>query len=99
MDPFRFGSTGSTCANVDSTPSYTTSGGAVACYSIDGGKTAFVQMNQSGGGADYGDFTTPTSGPPNIQDAFYSGTTFDYTDLSAEFTMMESIGYDAPEPS
>jgi hypothetical protein len=98
-DFYRYESSGSTCADVDSTPSYTTSSSAVACYSIDGGKTALVQMNQAGGGSDYGDFVTPSVGPPNIQDAFYGGTTNDYTDASPEFIMMQSIGYDAPEPS
>lgn len=98
-DPYRYQSTGATCANVDSTPSHTTSTSAVACYSINGGKTGLVQMNQAGGGSDYGDFVTP-SGTPYIQDAFYTGTTNVYSTASPEFTMMESIGYDpVPEPS
>ena len=69
-DLYRYQSSGSTCATVDSTPSYTTSSSAIACYSYDGGKTALVQMNQAGGNSDFGDFVTA----PNIQDAFYPGT-------------------------
>jgi hypothetical protein len=96
-DLYRYQSSGSTCANVDSTPSYTTSSSEVACYSIDGGQTSLVQMNEAGGGSDYGDFANV--GPAEIQDAFYPGATPLYTDLSPEFTMMESIGYDTPEPA
>jgi hypothetical protein len=98
-DFYRYASTGSTCANIDSTPSYAPSSSMAVCYSIDGGKTALVQMNEAGGGSDYGDFVTPSSGPPNIQDASYSCCSNQYTTVSPEFTMMESIGYDAPEPS
>jgi len=100
-DLYRFHSTSSTCAGVTSTPSFSTSTSEVACYSINGGSTSLVQMNQTGGGADYGDFATTSPNIPYIQDAFYPGTTNDYTSSSLEFTMMESIGYDAnlPEPS
>ena len=98
-DFYRYASTTTSCANVTSTTSYVTSSSNAVCYSIDGGKTALVQMNEAGGGSDYGDFVTPSSGPPNIQDAFYSCCSNKYTDASPEFTMMESIGYDAPEPS
>jgi hypothetical protein len=99
-DPYRYQASGATCADVTSTPSYTTSASAVACYSIDGGTTALVQMNQTGGGSDYGDFATTSPNVPDIQDAFYGGTTPVYSTSSPEFTMMESIGYDAnvPEP-
>jgi hypothetical protein len=100
-DLYRYQSSGSTCANVTSTPSYTTSTSAVACYSIDGGSTALVQMNEAGGGSDYGDFanTSPIN-IPYIQDAFYPGFTNIYSTSSPEFIMMQSIGYDAlPEPS
>ncbi len=102
-DLYRYHSTSSTCAGVTTTPSYTTSSSEVACYSIYGGANGgatpvLVQMNEAGNGSDYGDFA---SGPTDIQDAYYPGTTNDYTSLSPEFTMMESIGYDAnlPEPS
>jgi hypothetical protein len=101
-DFYRYQSAGSTCADVTSTTSYTTNSSEVACYSIDGGNTAIVQMNEAGNGvADYGDFATPP-GTPNIQDAFYTGTTDIYSSASPEFQMLESIGYDAanlPEPS
>ncbi len=58
-------------------------------------------MNEAGGGSDYGDFVTP-SGTPDIEDAFYTGTTNVYSILSPEYTMMQSIGYDGmavPEPA
>lgn len=104
-DPYRYQSTGPTCANVDSTPSYQTSNAAnpqsnspVACYSIDGGQIALVQMNEAGGGSDYGDFANASA--PYIQDAFYPGTSADYTTLSPEYTMMLSIDYEPlPEPA
>jgi hypothetical protein len=100
MDPYRFQSSGSTCANVTNTPSFTTSSSAVACYSIDGGTTSLVQMNQAGGGSDYGDFATTSPNIPCIQDAYYPGATDIYSILSPEYAMMQSIGYDAlPEPS
>ena len=72
----------------------------MACYSIDGGTTSLVRMNQVGGGSDYGDFATTSPNIPYIQDAFYPGTTNVYSILSPEFTMLESIGYDPlmPEP-
>ena len=99
-DLYRYQSSGSTCANVDSTPSYTTSTAAVACYSIDGGNTALVRMNQAGGGSDYGDFATTSPNVPYIQDAFYPGFTNIYSISSPEFIMMQSIGYQAvPEPA
>jgi hypothetical protein len=99
-DLYRYHSTSATCAGVTSTPSFTTATGEVACYSINGGSTTLVQMNQSGGGADYGDFATTSPNNPYIQDAFYPGPTNDYSMLSPEFNMLESIGYDPnlPEP-
>jgi len=106
-DLYRFQSSGSNCSSVTSTPSYTTSTAAVACFSITagqsvaGGQPYLVQMNQAGSGSDYGDFVTPAIGNPNIQDAYYNCCSSLYTSASPEFTMMESIGYDAnlPEPS
>jgi hypothetical protein len=94
-DPYRFHATGSSCASVTSTPSFTTSSSEVSCYSIDGGKTTLVQMNQAGGGSDYGDFANVAV---NIQDAFDPGTTNVYSYSSPEFEAMESVGYDIPEP-
>jgi hypothetical protein len=99
-DLYRYQSSGPTCADVDSTPSYTTSSSAVACYSYDGGSTSLVRMNQAGGGSDYADFATTTPNTPYIQDAFYPGTTPVYSPLSPEFVMMQSLGWEAvPEPS
>jgi hypothetical protein len=96
-DLYRYGSTGTDCTTgLSQTLSWTASSSAVACYSIDGGKTEFAQFNQSGGGADYGDFSAPV---PAIQDAFESGTPPPYTMASPEFEMMESIGYYVPEPA
>jgi hypothetical protein len=94
-DPYRFHATGSNCASVTSTPSFTTSGSEVSCYSIDGGKTTLVQLNQAGGGSDFGDFANVAV---NIQDAFDPGATNVYSYSSPEFEAMESIGYDIPEP-
>lgn len=100
-DLYRYQSSGSTCASVTSTPSYATNSSAIACYSINGGSSALVQMNQVGGGSDYGDFATTLPNIPYIQDAFYPGTTNDYSPSSPEFTMMESISYNGivAEPS
>jgi hypothetical protein len=100
-DLYRYHSTSSTCAGVTSTASYSTSTGEVACYSINGGTSSLVRMNQAGGGSDYGDYANTSPNVPYIQDAFYPGTTNDYSTASPEFVMMESIGYDSnlPEPS
>jgi hypothetical protein len=92
LDLYRYQSTGSTIADVDSTPSYTTSSNAVVAFSVDGGNTAIAQFNQAGGGSDYGDFANV--GPCQIQAAFYCGATALYTTSSPEYLMMESIGYD-----
>lgn len=106
-DFYRFAGTGNCSGTLTGTYSYTVSSSAIACYSIDGGKTAIVdaqgnpiQFNQAGGGSDYGDFADTD---PNIQDAFVPGEPVaNYTQSSVEFQMMESIGYDAysvPEPA
>lgn len=96
-DLYRYRASGATCATVTGTPSYTTDPSAIACYSYDGGSTSLVQMNQDHtSNADYGDFANVAV---NIQDAFYPGTTAVYSPLSPEFQMLESISYDAPEPS
>jgi hypothetical protein len=99
LDLYRYRSTGAGCttaSGLTQTLSWTDSSSAVACLSIDGGHTAFAQFNQVGGGSDYGDFAAPV---PAIQDAFESGTPPPYTTASPEFEMMESIGYDTPEPA
>jgi hypothetical protein len=101
LDLYRYASTGSGCTTatgLTSTLSRTTSLGAVACYSIDGGATAFAQFNQAGGGSDYGDFAEPD---PSIQDAYVPAFPADaYSATSPEYVMMQSVGYDAatPEP-
>jgi len=91
LDLYRYQSTGSTIANVDSTPSYTTSNGAVSVFSVDGGQTGIAGFNQVGGGSAYGDFAIT---PCLIQSAFNCGTTDTFTSASPEYTMLESIGYD-----
>jgi hypothetical protein len=96
IDPYRFHASGATCASVTNTPSFTTSSAEVACYSIDGGQTTLVQMNQAGGGSDFGDFANVAV---NIQDAFDPGVTDVYSFVSPETIMMQSIGWDLPEPS
>jgi hypothetical protein len=53
-------------------------------------------MNQTGGGADYGDFANVAI---NIQDAFDPGTTPVYSFASPEYKMMLSIGWNTPEPA
>jgi PEP-CTERM motif len=89
----------------------------VSCFSINGGASAILDaqgnpigFNQTGGGADYGDFADPTHPPdPNIQDAYEQSTDAPvYTASSVEAIMMQAIGYqlvqtnsssDAPEPA
>lgn len=101
MDLYRYASSSSTCAGITTTPSFSTLSSTVACYSVDGGQTSIVQMNQNSGG-DFGDFT----GGINIQNAFAGGTVPSYTTASPEYQMLLSIGYDpvsaliaAPEPA
>jgi hypothetical protein len=53
-------------------------------------------MNEAGGGSDYGDFANVAV---NIQDAFDPGPTNLYTAVSPEAVMLQSIGWDLPEPS
>ena len=96
-DFYRYHSTTSDCSGITSTPSYTTNSSEISCYSIDGGKTSLVQMNQNhSSNADFGDFANVAV---NIQDAFDPGATPVYTSVSPEFTMMASIGWDVPEPA
>ncbi len=94
-DLYRYASSTSTCAGITTAPSFSTLSGAVACYSIDGGLTSIVQMNQNSGG-DFGDFT----GGNNIQNAFAGGPVPSFTTASPEYQMLLSIGYDpVPEPA
>lgn len=101
LDLYRYSAPG--------TPSWTTSGSASAYLSVDGGKTHIVAFNQNGNG-DYGDFGPPcnknASGGQNIQNAFNCmGAAEAYTNVSPEFAMLESIGWNplissnnVPEP-
>jgi hypothetical protein len=84
---------------ITSTPSFTTSPGALASFSVDGGQTIIADFNQAGGGSDYGDFGEV---PCLIQSAFFCGTLDSYGPTSPEYLMMESLGYDpaaTPLPS
>lgn len=92
LDLYRYASTGSTIAGITSTPSYTTSAGAVAGFSVDGGATGIAQFNQAGSGSEYGDFANV--GPCQIQDAFGCGATRVFSTSSPEYLMLEAIGYD-----
>jgi len=95
------------------TPSFTTSPGANACLSVNGGAADIVQFNQDRDG-DYGDFANESSGcadcefpttsncPDYVQDAFSCpDQAADETTSSPEYQMMEAIGYDpaVPEPA
>jgi hypothetical protein len=91
LDLYRYQSTGLTIADVDSTPSYSTSPSAVSAFSVNGGATAIAQFNQAGGGSAYGDFGET---PCLIQSAFYCGSGELFTTASPEYQMLESIGYD-----
>ena len=102
MDLYRYHSATSTCAGITTTRSYTTSSGEIACHSIDGGHTSVVQLNQAGGGSDFGDFFNLVAGPKFIQDAFTNSSDVIpvYTMASPEYTVLASIGYNsAPEPA
>ncbi len=79
--------------------SYTTSSSAVSYFSIDGGHTPLVYFNQTGGGADYGDWRS--SATHRVQDAY--GTPGQVISLgSAELTALDVLGYtltaNVPEP-
>ena len=89
-DLFRYASGGAR--------SYTTSSAATSFFSLDG-TTDLVSFNQSGGGADYGDWAS--SGVPRVQDAF--GTAGATPNLGVELTVLDAIGYNlatapVPEP-
>lgn len=83
-------------------PSFSTSSSASAYFSVNGGQTKIVAFNQDSSG-DFGDFAPAGTGAGQlIQNAFNStGQDEVYTNLSPEYMMMESIGYDGtvPEPS
>jgi hypothetical protein len=88
--------------------SFTTSGSASSYFSINAGLTSIVAFNQNSNG-DYADFFPACGLSPGggqyIQNAFNClGPDEAYTTRSAEFTMLESIGWDpapqntSPEP-
>ena len=92
-------------AGNSTTRNYTTSGDN-AYFSINGGNTDLVQFNQSGGGADYGDWHT--SGTPLVQDAVGTpgATPTILNDGGAEQTALNVLGNDfqggqgaVPEPA
>jgi hypothetical protein len=92
-DLFRYASAG--------IRSYTISSAATSYFSVDGGVTNLVGFNQTGGGADYGDWVS--SATPRVQDAFGTpGATPVFG--SAEKTALDATGYNfalvsTPEPS
>ena len=63
-------------------------------FSVDGGQTGLAQLNQPGGGSDYGDFAFTGGGAPesrmHLIVAFDSGPMQFYTASSAEHAMMET---------
>jgi hypothetical protein len=78
--------------------SYTTSSLATAYLSVDGGVTDVIGLNQTGGGADYGDWVS--SGTPHVQDAY--GTPGSSPVFGTpERTALDAIGYNfaTPEPA
>jgi len=79
--------------------SYTTSSSATAYFSVNGGTTNLIGFNQSGGGADYGDWAS--SGTAHVQDAF--GTPGASPTFGIEQAALDSIGYNfaspVPEPA
>ena len=114
-DLYRYASSGTgatactTAGGLTTSLSWNTSTTAVACYSITAGASTiqdqngnYIQFNQSGGGADYGDFATTGA---NVQNAFVSASpVLAYTQASPEALMLESIGYNVqvtatPEPA
>lgn len=75
--------------------SLSTSAGAQACFSINGGATDLAQFNQSASG-DFSDWNS--NGVPRVQDAF--ATPGAAPRLGVELTALDVIGYDlvVPEP-
>ncbi len=88
LDPYRYTAPG--------TPSLTTSAAATSYFSLNGGVTDIVNFNQSGGGSDYGDFTTS---PCYVQSYAVCGNFAPLSLTSPEGIALQVIGYDAvPEP-
>lgn len=74
--------------------SYSTSSSATSYFSIDGGVTNLINLNQTGGGSDYGDWAS--SGTPHVQDAY--GTPGSNPVLGVELTALDAIGYNFADP-
>ncbi|HVC62655.1 MAG TPA: NF038122 family metalloprotease [Acetobacteraceae bacterium] len=73
-------------------PSFSTSSGATAYLSVDGGNTNIVGFNQNPNG-DFADFLS-TGCPARVQDAFTcAGQAANETVASPEYQMMQAIGY------
>jgi hypothetical protein len=91
LDIFRYSANG--------VRSYSTSTTVSSYLSPDGGKSVINYFNQTGGGADYGDWKS--SATPHVQDAFGSpGVLVPYS--SDETNMMQMVGWNlnaVPEPS
>jgi hypothetical protein len=81
--------------------SYTTNSSAAPYFSVNGGVTDLIGFNQTGGGADYGDWASSTTA--HVQDAF--GTPGATPVFGVEQTALDAIGYNfasvaaTPEPS
>jgi hypothetical protein len=90
-DLFRYSGTG--------VRSYSLSSGATSYLSVNGGVTNIIGFNQSGGGADYGDWAN--SATPHVQDAFGTPGASPVFGVP-EQTALDAIGYtfdaSVPEP-
>jgi hypothetical protein len=67
-----------------------------AYFSIDGGATNLNEFNNCSNVADYGDWVSHT--PAQVQDAFAGSGTPMLTIGSPEFTALDVLGYNVPEP-
>jgi hypothetical protein len=85
QDLFRYSASGVRSYDTAAASSY---------FSIDGGNTILLAFNQSGGGADFGDWAS--SATPHVQDAF--GTPGAIPNLNTELTNLDVIGYSLVSP-
>jgi len=67
-----------------------------AYFSIDGGVTNLDSFNNCSNGGDYGDWISYS--PEQVQDAFGGSGTPMLTISSPEFTALDVLGYNVPEP-
>ena len=81
VDLFRY--------DVNGARSFTTSSGAICFFSIDG-TTDLAQYNQNAGG-DFGDWFSPGTQVPQVQDAF--GTPGSTPVLGVELRVLDVVGY------